>query len=443
MRWFERLFFGLLLGVAVSAAHAWTTHAIGTWQALNALPEVRSEPMVKAEPLASFLKDQGPVLEGLLQQEEQWARGHIRNYPARPEVLSYRHDKDADPSVWVHRFLSAVRANPNMPLPLYLQLQPTPQALVDNHRPGLTWQDVSLHKDAHMADNKFVALRDAEFVSVLDVIATASDEPDYGLDIGLWENNATEFGQNYGFGKQPLGDPKHPASSQVSFHSGYFHESPLMYASSGALRRTFPEYRMHLWQTLARHAMLSGHSYWGWRFAGWAMHYAQDLTQPYHASVLPSRSVAGMWWGDVLALTGLPQAKDEAYAQVSGRHAVLESFHQQSLLSALHKGELNHPHLLAFANLSKDQGRLVLTEFSLRDDVSKSAYAAADELDALVIKTFPMMGNEAMNGPQSVTSYSAIAQQSNPATRDALDKNLRDLSGNFGRVTRAIWRRLR
>jgi hypothetical protein len=442
MRWFERLFFGLLLGVAVSSAHAWSRHAIGTWQALNVLPEVRSEPLVKVEPLSAFLKDQGPALEGLLQQEEQWARGHVRNYPARPEVLAYRHDKDADASVWVHRFLNAVRANPNMPLPLYVQLQPTPQALADNHRPGLTWQDVSLHKDASLVDAKFVALREAEFVSVLDVIATASDEPDYGLDLGLWENNATEFGQSYGFGKQPLGDPKHLASSQVSFHSGYFHESPLMYASSGALRRAFPEYRMHLWQTLARHAMLSGHPYWGWRFAGWAMHYAQDLTQPYHASVLPGSSVAGVLWWDALTISGLPQSKDDRLQRVADRHAVLESFHQQSLLAALQKGEFSHPNLLAFANLSKDQGRLVLTEFSLRDDVAKAAFIVADEVDALVSKTFPISGPELMNSNSTLNFYSAVAQH-DPVARDALDKHLRDLAGNFGRVTRAIWRRLR
>jgi hypothetical protein len=442
MRWFERLFFGLLLGVAVSSAHAWSRHAIGTWQALNALPEVRSEPLVKVEPLSGFLKDQGPALEGLLQQEEQWARGHVRNYPARPEVLAYRHDKDADASVWVLRFLNAVRANPHMPLPLYLQLQPTPHVLSENHRPGLTWQDVSLYKEPSLVDTKFVALREAEWVAVLDVIATASDEPDYGLDIGLWENNATEFGRIYGFGKQPLGDPKHPASSQASFHSGYFHESPLAYAASGSLRRTFPEYRMHLWQTLARHAMLSGHPYWGWRFAGWAMHYAQDLTQPYHATMLPGHSVMGMVWDDVLAITGTPHSKDERLHQMSERHAALESFHQQSLLAALHKGEFNHPNLLAFANLSKDQGRLVLTEFSLREDVSKSAHASAEALDALMLKAFPMTGSELANHIQSVNLYSTLAQH-NPNVRDALDKQLRDLSGNFGRVTRAIWRRLR
>ena len=217
---------------------------------------------------------------------------------------------------------------------------------------------------------------------------------------------------------------------------------PLMYASSGALRRTFPEYRMHLWQTLARHAMLSGHPYWGWRFAGWAMHYAQDLTQPYHANVLPGNSVTGMLWADMLAITGMPQSKDEQLQRVSDRHAALENFHQQSLLAALNKGDFNHPNLLAFANLSKDQGRLVLTEFSLREDVSKSAYAAADELDALVLKAFPMMTAELMNGSQSLNFYGMLTQH-NPVVRDALDKNLRDLSGNFGRVTRAIWRRLR
>jgi hypothetical protein len=442
MRWFERLFFGVLLGVAMSSAHPWSSHAIGTWQALHALPEVRAEPKVKVEPFSSFLKDQGPALEGVLQQEEQWARGHVRNYPARPEVLAYRHDKDADARVSMHRFLSAVRVNPTVPLPLYLQRQPVPQVQGDRLRPPLTWQDVSLYKDANPADTKFVALHESELVSVLDVIATASDEPDYGLDMGLWENNATEFGQRYGIGKQPLGDPLHPASSQVSFHSGYFHESPLLFASSGSLRRTFPEYRMHLWQTLARHALLSGHPYWGWRFAGWAMHYAQDLTQPYHASVLPGSSVTTKFLGEMLAMTGMPQYKDERLQSLADRHAALELFHHQSLSEALYKGQLNHPNLMAFTTLSKDLGRLVLTEKSLREEVSKSAYVAADELDALVQQALPLMGVALLDGRPSVNVYNTLTQH-DPVLSEALEKNLRDLSGNFASVTRAIWRRLR
>jgi len=279
------------------------------------------------------------------------------------------------------------------------------------------------------------------------VIASAVDEPDYGLDIGLWEDNDTEFGRIYGFGKQPFGNPKLSFGSQAPFHMGFFHESPIIYAAAGFLRRTYPEYRMHLWQTLARHALLSGHPYWGWRFAGWAMHYAQDLTQPYHASVLPGTSTAGMLWINALDMAGASKAKQHAVTFVSNRHLVMENFHQHSLLVPLEKGELEHPNLTAFAQVAKDKERMVLTEFGLRDVVTKRSHAVADEMDDWMVKTFPATY---VSDPQfdvgaigqNLNFYSVMTQH-NPAARDALDKRLRDLSADFGSVTRAVWRRLR
>ncbi len=447
MRWIERLFLGALISSAAGSALAWSQHALGAWQALHAMPEVRAEPAVKVEPLAKFLKEQGPALEGLLQQEEQWARGHVRNYPARPEILAYRHDKDADAAELRQRFLTALRVNPNIPLPLYLQLQPTPAALAENQRPAMAWQDITWAKDAVSPHQKFVSLREGDMVSVLDVIASAVDEPDYGLDIGLWEDNDTEFGRIYGFGKQPFGNPKLSFGSQAPFHMGFFHESPIIYAAAGFLRRTYPEYRMHLWQTLARHALLSGHPYWGWRFAGWAMHYAQDLTQPYHASVLPGTSTAGMLWINALDMAGASKAKQHAVTFVSNRHLVMENFHQHSLLVPLEKGELEHPNLTAFAQVAKDKERMVLTEFGLRDVVTKRSHAVADEMDDWMVKTFPAtyvsdpQFDVGASG-QNLNFYSVMTQH-NPAARDALDKRLRDLSADFGSVTRAVWRRLR
>jgi len=121
------------------------------------MPEVRAEPAVKVEPLAKFLKDQGPALEGLLQHEEQWARGHVRNYPARPEILAYRHDKDADAAELRQRFLTALRVNPNIPLALYLQLQPTPAAWAENQRPAMPWQEITWVKDAVSSHQKLSA----------------------------------------------------------------------------------------------------------------------------------------------------------------------------------------------------------------------------------------------------------------------------------------------
>src|SRR3990172_2835445 len=71
----------------------------------------------------------------------------------------------------------------------------------------------------------------------------AADEPDYGMDIGLWDDNGTAYGKAYGFGKQPFGNPALEFASQAPFHMGFFHESAIVYKAAGVLRRTYPEDR--------------------------------------------------------------------------------------------------------------------------------------------------------------------------------------------------------
>jgi hypothetical protein len=419
------------LGTFASAAHAWTNHAWGTWLALNAMPDVRNEAAVRAEPLEKFLLEQGAALEVILQQEEQWARSKVRNYPARPEVLAYRFDPNVDPAELRRRFLMAVRVNPATPLPLQLQLLPgnATQAAQTAYatRPTMAWSELSLHKEEAYGPRKHVALRDGEWVSVLDVLATASDEPDLGMDSGLWSDSGTEHGRVYGFGPQPMSMRHSAHGDEAPFHMGFFHESASTYATANGLRRNYPEYRMHLWQSLARHALVNGHSYWGWRFAGWAMHYAQDMTQPYHASFLPNRHTVGVLWLNMLNIVGASGARQQAAQTIAARHQWLEQYQQQSLLAPLQKGEWEHPNLKPFTLVMRDAGRMALPETGLRDIVALQAYRKADELDALVTSSM-------------ATRHTADAAAS--WSSEALDMLLRDLSAQFGNVTRAVWRRL-
>ena len=43
------------------------------------------------------------------------------------------------------------------------------------------------------------------------------------MDIGLFADNGTDFGQGYGFGIQPFGNPNLEYSSQAPFHMGFYH----------------------------------------------------------------------------------------------------------------------------------------------------------------------------------------------------------------------------
>ena len=440
------IWIAVALGWVATSAQAWSTHSWGTWLALNTLPDARTE-TVRAEPLEKFLLEQGAALEAVLQQEEQWARSKVRNYPARPEVLAYRFDSQADPAELRRRFLMAVRVNPSMPLPMHIQVLPTAAAQAQyGSRGALSWGEVSLHKGESTPSRKHVALREGESVSVLDVLATASDEPDEGLDTGLWSDSGTEHGRVYGFGPQPFSTRYGTHGDDAPFHMGFFHESPSTYATANGLRRAYPEYRMHLWQSLARHALVNGHTYWGWRFAGWAMHYAQDLTQPYHASFMPDRGALSVMWVNMLDFAGASATRQQATQLIAQRHQVVEWYQQQSMLGPLQRGEWDHPHLKPFAMVSKDAGRMALPENGLRNMVSLQAYRSAQELDALVASVFPSrwVQDPHVNLTQELATSPLYSQMQNqrPQALENLDQMLRDLSLHFGNVTRAVWRRL-
>jgi hypothetical protein len=372
-------------GVAPPAA-AWSNHALGTWPALEALPDIAARAPVRVETLASFLQAEGPAIARLLQEEEDWARRSVPTYPPRPEALAFD-PSGAAPDELVRRFVTAVRINPGSRLPLFLQLRPGQDS---GGRPKLAEADITPLKTKESSKfDAFVALQPGERVAVIDVIATATDEPDYGLDIGLWEDNGTPHGARYGFGKQPFGNPAVEFSSQAPLHIGFFHESDIVYRAAPFLRRTYPEYRIHLWRSLAAHALRTGHPYWGWRFAGWALHYLQDLTQPYHARVLPGVSTPVMLGINALDIVGVSGPKDRAITFVSNRHLALENV-QMRWLRAAHgtPGTDTEPALQALRYTGGDS-RTPWREDSPRRHVAREAHARADLTDALVEQSLP------------------------------------------------------
>jgi hypothetical protein len=413
--WLSAIVIGLAL--APLGAKAWTQHALGTWQALQVLPDARQEPPVRVESLEQFLRTQGTALELILREEEQWARANVRNYAPRPEVLAYRFDPKAEAPEWRRRFMAAVRINPSLPLTPFLQLQPLPSVLSANARMEIPVREVvAPGAEAAAAGHRLVALREGEAVPVIDVIASASDEPDYGMDLGLWADSGTEAGRLYGLGKPPWSALQLAQGEQALFHRGFYHESSWVYALVEGANRSLLESRMHLWQTLARHARVTGHAYWSWRFAGWAMHYAQELTQPYRARLLPGVSPLQLVSWRFMNAVGASRALEQAFAQSNQRMLALEQYQQQVLFGALSRGELQHPWIQALGHMREDIGRLVLPERGLREQVARHAFMRADVLDEWVSRGI--------------------------APSAELDGLLTELAGDFGSVTRAIWRRL-
>ncbi len=425
-------------------AAAWSNHALCTWPAVAALPAVAQAEPVKAESLESFLVAERAALGPLLEQEERWARAHVPTYPPRPDAIAFQ-SMDATRAELRRRFLTALRVNPDIPLQLFVQVPPGGKP---GNRPRLAESEVTtLKRDETTRNNVFVGLREGESVSVADVLATASDEPDHGMDIGLWGDNGTAYGGVYGFGKQPFGaNPAVEFSSQAPFHIGFFHESAIVYKAAPFLRRTYPEYRIHLWKTLSQHAFATGHPYWGWRFAGWALHYVQDLTQPYHATVLPGVGVAKMLWINTIDLAGIHGPKEHAVTFVTNRHLALENYQLHRVRAAYLEGRDDDPALRALADTRLDASTLPYGDASPRATITREANAEAAALDAILEASLPRRYTSdpdyVFGETETGVDLNAVVARRGGADEAAMSAELVRLLGRLGAQTRAFVRAL-
>jgi hypothetical protein len=431
-----------LVGASLAAgtALAWSNHALCTWPALSVLPELTSRAAVKVEPLSAFVAADPAGLAALLRDEEAWARAHVPSYPARPDALAF--GPEAAPEAQLAgRFLRAVRVNPASRLALYLQLPPgTPAA----GRPTLTHDDVTTMKTDEAARlNTFIALRPGDLVPPIDVVASATDEPDYGLDFGLWEDSGTAHGATYGFGKQPFGNAAVEWSSQGPLHLGYFHEAAIVYKAAPFLLRAYPEYRIHLWRSLAAFALRSGHDYWAWRFTGWGMHYLQDLAQPYHARVLPGVGVTRMLWINTLDIVGLHGARNDAVQLVTNRHFALENFERYWMRAAYADRGVADVGFDALRDTRLD-GNAAYDDDWPRRVVSQRAHDASDAIDAALVASLqPQYVSDpgyVFGVTQTGVDIHAELGASSPTARASLQRAIAPLLGNLGTTSRAFVR---
>lgn len=105
-------------------------------------------------------------------------------------------------------------------------------------------------------------------VSAREVLAGYSGEPDWGMDKGL---DAARDQKLMGGT-----DPKLTSSQgfrHMSFLAGLFGQAPR---------------RAQLFFDLGARAIEKGHSYWGFRFVAWGLHYLEDMGAPVHTSMLPT-----------------------------------------------------------------------------------------------------------------------------------------------------------
>jgi hypothetical protein len=361
------LFLALTALLPEAALMAWSEHPLISRPVISSLPEARDAKVVRVESLA----------------EEAWAKANLQWYPPLPASLTFR--ADGNPEEIRRRFCNAIRINPTVNFPLYLQRVPGEE---NKGMPLIPPGGISFLRDtSDWSASAIAGLKAGEMVRPLDVAVSATDDPDLlGLDIGLFEDNDTAFGKTYGFGRQPFGNPNLEYGSQAPFHMGFYHESEIIYFFAGFLKKTYPEYRIHLYKRLAQLAFETGHPYWGWRFTGWGLHYLADLAQPYHAVALPGVSTPRAFWINTMDMIGVHGPKAAAVQLVSNRHTALEKFVQVTLQRAYQQRETSHP-ILAALRSANDASPYADTV--PRHVVAGMAHAKAEETYRILEECMP------------------------------------------------------
>lgn len=427
----------LIVWVAVfsSSGVAWQDHTLLTRRALAAVPLVSRARPVLVETLDQFLAREQEGLVKVLADEESWARRCIPSYRPRPDSLAFVR---SERQTVRNRFLRAIRVNPGIKTSLYLKLAPGEAA---GSQARSSWHDIANLEDDGAADQStYVAIMSGQLVQALEVVASGADEPDYGFDIGLFEDNGTEFGAAYGFGAQSFGNPKLAFSSQAPFHMGFYHESGMVYRAGSFLKRCYPEARIHLYQSLSRYAFATGHEYWGWRFAGWGNHYVQDLAYPYHARVLPGMNAARMIWINAFAMLGLTKCKENAVQIVSNRHLAFERYARQVTLSDASNGQAADGILAALGNVSADNSYGQWHDRYVRDSITSESFSRADPLDSAIARWMPakLVSDPAYSfrGGDEDSSVLRLVREKGEDGVAALNKHVRELYVAVGAHTR-------
>ncbi|MDP3652083.1 MAG: hypothetical protein Q8R67_10415 [Rhodoferax sp.] len=426
----------LALVFAVPQVFAWSNHSFATYRALEQMPELANAAPVTVEPLEAFLKAEEKTVEALLASQEAWAAANLEKFPARPAALAFVANADRPDDARRLAFLMALRVAPNSKFALFIQPDPQLQSIAGTR---ITYSAVNTLPEPQNSGYKFIGLKPGDQIAPLAVVASASDEPDYGLDINLWDDSPSDWGKVYGFGPLPFGNPALNYSTQAPFHMGFYHEDRILYAAAPFIQRTFPLLRSYQYGSLAALAFRTGHAYWGWRFAGLSLHYLQDLTQPYHASLAPGNSTLQLLGANVLAMVGMSGKKDDMVVLLSNRHLAVEKY-QKELLQNAANNKQDTAIEKALRNADKDNSYPDWSDRYVRDVVSAQSAAYAPRLAQTLVATVPELFVSDPSFDFGVKE-AGISMVNELAKRDAagrarLDSAVAELLGNFGAHSR-------
>ncbi len=261
----------LIYIVFVFEIYGWGSHYLITYRALERPEMAFLDQEVQTEELEDFLKKEKEGLYNVLKEYYEWHYSY-NSKRMHPDYLTNPFDKDkAD----LKAFLKALRLNPDTKFLLVNRILPGQKPkykVVPTIEVYPFYKDQGFFYQFEDVKNKKVTLR--------SILVTFSDEPDWIMDHHLWHI------EEYGYGEQPYGEPE-GESSKAPIHMLFKHEPFIVRLAAPHLLEGITIERIVLFTRLAQFAKDTGHDYWAYRFLAWAIHYLQDLAQPYHSKAVP------------------------------------------------------------------------------------------------------------------------------------------------------------
>lgn len=415
------------------------------------------EQQVLTESLEEFVQnvcnnsDHYNVLLSTLRTIEDYSTKNVLNYSSLPKELQFFKDgAEKDSKILKSRFLSSLRMNTSMTYETYVRTFKGDKTIQDqlvNQKNTTALKEENVNFDPGVSHSIQVrALVTGQKVCGRDILITASDEPDYGHDIGLWSDSPNIAGntdkQRYNFGVQPYGTSTIPFGTQAPFHMGFFHENWLInLAASSIVNHSYVEHRIKQYLELSKFSFATGHDYWGFRFLGWGLHYVQDLNQPYHSTMLPGVGTLKAVGIGLLDKIGITSPQETIIMQAANAHLGFELYSYGLLLCSLNDSFCQPK---VFVSTIKNPFKLALDASSCRccshptqSDSTENATVFLEgerkEINAVLepllysLKT-PTAGEDLAKysdtDPRSVISLASHALSSQ--TADALKKSLPD-----------------
>ncbi|MDV6234518.1 hypothetical protein CH379_002615 [Leptospira ellisii] len=365
-------YFFLLAGLFFlpSAVFSWGTHYLVMDRSLDhsSMGYVSAE--VPSESLESFVVKEKHGLKTLFDDFAKWEEERkskrFRKIEFRPEQAS------------VLEFLRAARLNPK-----------TNFSEVERILPGSDLRSgtvPAIEISPYLFDTPELPARfrssKGKKVKIRSILRTFVDEPDWGMDHGLWGF------EEYGYGKQAYGKPE-GEGSKAPFHMQFQNESWI-------LRLFAPEVveggmildRIELFSRLSELAKKTGHPYWRARFASWAAHYIQDIGQPYHSKAVPDAGI--LYYIDYVFSSKETKKEKKARATqlVANRHFLYEDFVSFGLIQSYVQPDDINRSLVGFLATEFDSFPANAPVRDLVSFVGENASSHAFEINRSIVSTF-------------------------------------------------------